>query len=72
MKNILLALLMIFSLSCKSQIVPLETHYEDTNGGAYFKDLQNEMDKFVGTWEYSNGTNTLTIIIKKKTHFYDG
>ena len=72
MKNIFLTLIAIITISCKAQTVPLNTHYDDTNIGAYFKDTFNEMNKFEGTWEYSNGTDTLKIIIKKKTHYFDG
>lgn len=72
MKNIFLTLIIILSYSCKSQTVPLNTYYDDVNLGAYFKDTFDEMDKFEGTWQYTNGVDTLTITIQKKTHIYSG
>ena len=44
----------------------------------YFKDTENKMDKFLGTWEFNDGTNYLKITFIKKervesspTSFFD-
>ncbi len=34
--------------------------------GAYYKDLDNDLNNFVGTWKYTNGTTSLTITLQKK------
>jgi len=34
--------------------------------GAYYKDTNNHLDQFIGTWMYSNGTTSLTITLQKK------
>jgi hypothetical protein len=52
MKNIFAYILIFTAISCKSQvttIVPLNS-YEYPNG-AYIKDLNNELDYYVGRWE---------------------
>jgi hypothetical protein len=60
--------LFIFSISCKSQI--LDAYDNNTIvgklDGAYYKDLNNFRDQFVGTWVYSHGTTSLTIKIQKR------
>src|SRR5699024_8529723 len=61
MKNyITIIALFIVSLSCKAQynnIVPLENYYSYGEGknqvpqGTYFKDVNNVLNKYVGTWK---------------------
>lgn len=72
MKNIIILLILILTISCKAQTVGLDTKYKDVSSGAYFKDLNNEMDKYVGTWQFTNGTDVLTIVLQKKLHVFDG
>ncbi|MGV7105577.1 DUF6705 family protein [Flavobacterium sp. U410] len=73
MKNIFLLLIcVVFVISCKAQTVSLTTPRYEVFQGAYFKDLDNEMDKYIGTWQYTHGTDTLTIVLQKKTHIYNG
>ncbi|MCO6175417.1 hypothetical protein NHF50_10220 [Flavobacterium sp. NRK F10] len=73
MKNILFTILIVFTfISCKAQIVPLDASYWEYPQGTYIKDTFNEMDKFVGTWQYTQGTDTLTIVLQKKIHIYNG
>ncbi len=72
MKNIFFTIIILITLSCKAQIVPLEANYWEVPNGSYFKDTFNEMDKFVGTWKFETSTDTLIIIIQKKTYVYDG
>lgn len=72
MKNIIITLALILSVSCKAQILSLETKVKDIPVGAYVKDLNNEMDKYVGTWQWTNGNDVLTIVLQKKNNIYDG
>ena len=58
---------LFFVISCKAQIptYPLGTDTLDLMGEYYLKDYNNNLDKFVGTWVYTQGTTTFTLVIKK-------
>ena len=68
MKKILIVLIVLTSLSCKSQIIPQNNAYVDIPEGAYIKDTQNFLDNFVGTWQYQNGNEQFTIKLYKELH----
>lgn len=58
MKNIALILTLLFiSISCKAQIVSLETMAQCSNNpqtcpdATYLKDINNSLDKYIGTWK---------------------
>lgn len=74
MKNLLIIVVLITSFSCRAQspVVPLDAYRHNTPEGGYFKDIDNELDKFVGTWVYTNGLTTLTFELQKLELFYDG
>lgn len=63
---------------CKAQtIVPLDAD-EEQSTSTYFKDTNMDMDKFVGTWVFNDGSGKiLTITLQKKlmvpfdNHFED-
>ena len=56
-------------LSCKAQtILPLKNH-NDLVEGVYYKDLDNFLDQFVGTWKYQNGQEEFLIKLKKETMY---
>ncbi|WP_338732484.1 DUF6705 family protein [Mangrovimonas cancribranchiae] len=66
MKHILITLTIFFILlSCKAQTLPL---YNPPNGfninNAYYKDLDGDLTKLVGTWKYTNGNEVFQIILK--------
>ncbi len=70
-------LLILFSLQCTAQsnIVPLtecNKIYNHADGSAYFKDTNNEMDKYVGTWKWAQGNKEfiLTLIKQIKHHYH--
>lgn len=75
MKNILLTSIILMSLiSCKAQtiIVPIfSTENIEKNPNYYLKDVNNDFDKFEGTWSYFDlSTNTeFTIELKKELHY---
>lgn len=71
MKQILLILLSIFSISCKAQIYPLN-YKEDVPVGAYYKDLDGELNKYIGLWKGIWNGKTLFLDLKKVKYFYDG
>lgn len=52
MKNTIKYIILLITISCKSQvttIVPLSSY--DFPNGAYLKDLNNELNPYVGRWE---------------------
>lgn len=73
MKHITLFLILLLSINCNSQnqIVGFNKSYP-TPTNAYKKDLNNDLDKFTGTWKYSNGSTELTVVIIKKEQVYNG
>ena len=54
---------------------PVKSLYEDSTDiwGAYYKDTYNDLDRYVGTWKYTNGSTSLTITLQKRTmqHYED-
>ena len=63
---ILLAI--ITTLNCKAQIAPLYFADPDLPAGTYYKDLDNDLNKFEGTWIWQNGNNSFQITLEKKEH----
>lgn len=72
MKNIILLLLIVSlsTISCKAQILPIETSSIGKPNNIYYKDLNNEFNKYEGTWRYENGNTSFTIILEKKEMVY--
>lgn len=73
MKNIYLIFSIIFFASCKAQILDaydVNILSGDING-AYYKDLTNFRDQFVGTWVYSQGNTSLTIQLQKRDNLFN-
>ncbi|WP_418513394.1 DUF6705 family protein [Corallibacter sp.] len=65
-------LLVVFILavtSCKAQS-PVISIYDDLKvprqQNAYYKDTDNDFDRFIGTWKYTNGQEEFTIVLNKK------
>ena len=73
MKHILLTLF-LFTMAlftCKAQTI--KHLYLDGPGredNVYYKDIDNDFNRFEGTWLLTNGTTTLTIILEKKVMSY--
>lgn len=76
MKNkILLIIIGVLSFfSCKAQ-TPI-INITDDNGnqisGAYYKDIDNLLNPYLGTYLYANGNTSLKIVLQKKTMSFDG
>ncbi|WP_225037264.1 DUF6705 family protein [Winogradskyella sp. SM1960] len=66
--NITLILLLFISLSCKAQspIINIEDDEGDEIVNAYYKDTNNLLDPFVGTWVLDDGVQYLKIVFEKK------
>lgn len=75
MKNLFQALSIFFlTIGCKAQSPVINIEDDDGNSlqNAYYKDTNNLLNPFEGTYLYTNGTTSLTIILQKKTMVYDG
>ncbi|WP_293893605.1 DUF6705 family protein [Flavobacterium sp.] len=67
MKNIIkLLFLFTITVSCKAQTIDIQNDNGDEIHGAYYKDIQNVLDPFVGTYIYTDGTTSLKIVLQKK------
>lgn len=76
MKKILIVLIFISFANCKAQS-PIFHRYNDVAvygdvPNAYYKDIDNLLNQFEGTWLYTNGNSSLKITIVKKTMFFTG
>ncbi|GAA4775909.1 MULTISPECIES: DUF6705 family protein [Flavobacterium] len=78
MKHVLKYSLIFIALSCKSQvtsIAPLNGLSFENPNGTYFKDLNNELDYYVGKWEGTlNNKKYIFEFVKFTQHLrsYDG
>jgi hypothetical protein len=72
-KNILLITCAFISFMTEAQapIFPLSDQGWDTIENAYYKDTNNELDSFVGTYIHTEGATTFKIILKKQEMFYN-
>lgn len=61
-------------MNCKSQSQIINLKNDDGSGlaGVYYKDVDNFMNYFVGTWVFSNTTKYWKIVLLKKTKMYNG
>ncbi|PZR24458.1 MAG: hypothetical protein DI539_00335 [Flavobacterium psychrophilum] len=60
--------MILFFLNSTAQS-PIKSLNDDDYGtidGAYYKDTENNLDNYTGTWIYTNGTTSLTISLQKK------
>ncbi|WP_460220514.1 DUF6705 family protein [Psychroserpens sp. MEBiC05023] len=70
MKNLIVICTVLITLSygAQSPILPL---YNNPNAwevdNAYYKDIDNVQDQYVGTWLYTNGNTSLEIQLRKRT-----
>ena len=68
MKKIILIITLIISLTCESQvIVNTNIFNQGNNSGKYFKDLDNNFQNFIGTWENTSGNKTFRVTLFKIT-----
>jgi len=73
MKKILVLIPLLFALSCKAQSPVLSIDKRGTIvRGAYYKDIDNDLNKFEGTWKYTNGNTSFTISLLKKIQSFNG
>lgn len=71
MKNIFLIILSILALSCKAQIVDVNTSaVRMTQGGYYAQDSNHEFTPFLGTWEGTWDNKKITFYFSKIEQYY--
>lgn len=72
MKNILYIIAITFSVLANAQevIVPIENQLLENSpiSNVYNKDVNNILDKFVGTWVYDTAPHYLKIVVTKVIH----
>ena len=68
MKILVTYSLIFVMLFCKAQEYPLNTFPDDVPTGSYMKDLNNELNQFVGTWKTNFNNRGITLIITKEEH----
>ncbi|SFN15841.1 hypothetical protein SAMN05421594_1441 [Chryseobacterium oleae] len=68
MKNIIFILTLLFIFSCKAQqqIFPLSTSAYGSPENSYFKDLNNELNAYTGTWAATFQDKTIILQITKQ------
>lgn len=70
MKNTIFKILLLLGLissflSCKAQQYPLNTDYDEVPDYSYLKDLNNELDPYIGTYKTNyNGKEVILYITK--------
>ena len=74
MKNTIIILLILSAICCKAQspIINITDDNGNQIAGSYYKDLDNLLNVYEGTYLYTNGTTTLKIVLQKKTMSFDG
>ena len=73
MRNIILCIGVFVVLSCKAQqnSLPLNTLMDDIPQGAYVKDLNNELNPYIGVYKANYKGNEITLFINKVEHKFE-
>ncbi|HLA54760.1 MAG TPA: DUF6705 family protein [Flavobacterium sp.] len=74
MKNALSLIFLFLAIGCKSQSPELPIYNNHEFGDvheAYYKDVNNELNPFEGTWEFDNSGTVFRIVLQKKMQFYN-
>ena len=72
MKNILLILLLIFTsthIYSQQQVYPLHAEGDDIPNNSYFKDIDGELDPYVGVWKGDWNGKTVYLELRKVKYF---
>lgn len=71
MKNIILVVFIIFTVSCKAQTVyPLGTS-DIVESSFYVKDINNHHDDIIGVWRWENGNDSFEITLQEFEMYSD-
>jgi hypothetical protein len=75
MKKFIVIAAFLYLFSCKAQIsiVPIQNKNEiEIQSNTYLNDGDGLLNPYVGTWVYTNGTDTLKFVLRKATNNYNG
>ena len=64
-KILIFSWIFINMLSCKAQTLPLNTPLKDIPANAYIKDLNNELNPYIGIYKANYQGNEITLYINK-------
>ncbi|WP_312397878.1 DUF6705 family protein [Chryseobacterium sp.] len=68
MKKIIYITILIVSVSCKAQqTYSLNTDFDEVPQNSYLKDLNNELDPYIGAYKANYQGNEITLFISKET-----
>ncbi|WP_317048317.1 DUF6705 family protein [Chryseobacterium taichungense] len=65
-KSIIFVCLITIVNSCKAQILPMNTALDNIPGNAHVKDLNNELDPYIGTYKANFQGDEITLFIIKE------
>ena len=74
MKNILMTLIVCNTIFISAQTIPVEGYVDykyDIPDGAYIKDVNNVLDKFVGTWTGTYDQKNYSFFVTKVKMYFD-
>ena len=74
MKNIYFTLLILLTTACKAQIINIKDQglYMRPSQGHYYKDIDNLLNPFEGTWLFTSGNRSLKIVLQKRVNQNNG
>jgi hypothetical protein len=74
MKNIIKLVIILIGFSCKAQspVINLAERDGSRISNAYYKDIDNLLNPFEGTWVYTDGSTSFKIVFLKKEMTYRG
>lgn len=66
MKKIILNTFLLIAITVNSQtIIPLESYDGTREPNSYYQDINNVLDPFIGTWEFTEGSTIFRIVLNK-------
>ena len=73
-KIILIVTIGLVLYNCKAQnpILPIDDLGWKNTNNAYYKDVNNTLNNFEGTWLYTSGNTSLKIVLVKSTYYFNG
>ena len=73
MKNVINILMILINSICVSQIINIRDRgIVNVASGQHYKDIENLLNPFEGTWIFDDGTRYLKIILVKRINHYNG
>ncbi|WP_430410938.1 DUF6705 family protein [Kordia sp.] len=71
---VIIVVVFCMSFSCKAQnpVVGLTQKKGSIPDNIYYKDIDGDLDKYVGTWIYANETTSFTITFRKVIQSFNG